>query len=1120
MSVFHGSLARVLARGALASIPLAAASQAHAQEKSDDPFAPFVAAASDEGAQAMARFKLPEGWKVELVAAEPLLANPVCFYLDHDGKTAYVGETFRHHKGVTDIRDHMDWNDDDLAARTVEDRVAYFKKHLGDKFADFEKACERVRLLRDTDGDGVFDSARVFSDRFRDAAAGIGASLLSYRGDVFYTCIPSLWRLRDKNGDGRADEETELSTGYGVHVALLGHDLHGLRIGPDGLLYFSIGDRGFNVPLPDGKRIEYPQSGAVLRCNLDGTNLEVFANGLRNPQDLVFDALGNLFTGDNNSDGGDKARLVHVVEGSDSGWRQAYQWITEPDMRGPWNDEKQWHPYPENQVAAILPPIANFADGPSGLTIDPGTGMDRRFPGWLFLADFRGGASSSGVRGFELVPKGAGFTLGEQEQIWWGVLATDVDVGPDGALYVSDWTEGWNQTGKGRLYRAFDPAVRDSAPVRETKRLLAEGFDQRETEELATLLGHADQRVRQEAQFALVRKGPSSALRLEQLATSSTARLVRLHAIWGLGMLLRQGAGRGPDVLMMLMSSPDAEVRAQCARVLGDAREAAATPIFVQSLRDPAPRVRMYAAIGLSRIGAADCGPALIEFAAATPPEETVLRHCASLAMSTCMQPAELSALTTHASLVVRLAAVVALRRQENDLVRVFLHDEDPAVALEAARAIYDVPIEGGMKALALLMRKRGDEYAFQRRAINANFRLGGHGEALALTEFVLRKDVSLKLRREAMLRLAQWANPPSRDPVVGAWRPIGKRDATFLHELVPPIALYSELVAEPELAQDWIRACVDNRVITAVDLLVDWIKDESLPGAVRADAVRGFIALMDSPDLPPALRPMTGTLVSMMVATSNHEVRAAAMAELPKIAPEQALELAVALLRDGDLHERRAALKALGQIDTPEAVDALGGQLDRQIAGLFPTELALDLALAAEKHDSSKLKRKLSALRAPRETEPALAAYVDSLYGGDAKRGRKLFREKSELVCLRCHKIEDGEGGDVGPDLVGLGSRSTRADMLEAICDPNRAIAQGFRNTILFLNDDTHLEGRVVSQDSKQIVLIDALAKLHEVELSEIAERREGQSAMPADLVKHISREEMRDLIEYLSRL
>ena len=1105
---------------AIALLCLPFVKTASAQETSDDPFAPHVAPASKEGEQAIARFKLPAGWKVELVAAEPLLANPVCFSLDYDGKTAYVGETFRHSKGVTDIREHMDWNDDDLAARTVEDRIAYFKQHLGDKFSDFERACERVRRLSDTTGDGVFDSATVFSDRFHDAAAGIGASLLSYRGDVFYTCIPSLWKLRDNNGDGRAEVEQELSTGYGVHTALLGHDLHGLRIGPDGKLYFSIGDRGFNVPLPNGKRLEYPQAGGVLRCNFDGSELEVFATGLRNPQDLIFDAYGNLFTGDNNSDGGDKARLVHVVEGSDSGWRQAYQWINEPDVRGPWNVEQQWHPYPDNQVAAILPPIANLSDGPSGITIDFGTGMPEKYAGWLFLADFRGGANDSGVRGFQLVPNGAGFKLGDHEETWWGVLATDVDIGPDGSMYVLDWTEGWNQTGKGRIYRAFDPKVHDGAAARDTKALLARGFDKQSDDELIKLLAHADQRVRQEAQFALVRKGETSQQKFEQVAATSTSRMARIHAIWGLGMLFRVRGHGSIDPFAPLLLDRDEEIRAQAARVLGDLRAEKAGAALIKLLEDPAPRVRMYAAIGLSRIKLSAAGPALVKFAAAAQPEETVLRHCASLALSECMEPKELSALATHASPAVRRAAVVALRRAASGEVQRFLHDADPAIVLEAARAIYDVPIPEGMEALATLASERGDEYALQRRAINANFRLGARSHAARLAEFAVRSDVSVKLRREALLRLDQWEKPSNRDSVVGAWRPLAARDAKFLGELLLPLADNVSMRKESELAEAWIRACADNRIAASAEKFVAWIKDETLPGSVRAAAIRGFVKLLDAPDLSPALRPMIGPLVSTMIASADHEVRAAAIAELPKVAPEEALELALAFLRDGAMNERRAALHALGEIAAPEAVDALAVQLERQIAGLFPPELALDLALAAEAHKSAKLDRKLMALRAPRAAEPTLAAYVDSLYGGDAKRGRKLFREKSELVCLRCHKIDGGEGGEVGPSLVGLGSRSTRPDMLEAICEPNRAIAPGFRNTLLFLKDETHVEGRVMSQDAKKIVLIDAQAKLHEVPLEEIDERREGQSAMPTDLTKNISREELRDLIEFLSKL
>src|SRR5689334_5437348 len=123
-------------------------------------FEPHVVPASDEGRAAMARFEIPAGMKIELVAAEPSFANPVAFWPARDG-SFYVAETFRHHQGVTDIRDHMDWLDDDLAARTVEDRVAYFRKRLGPSFPECERAYDRISLLRDTDGDGVVDVATV-----------------------------------------------------------------------------------------------------------------------------------------------------------------------------------------------------------------------------------------------------------------------------------------------------------------------------------------------------------------------------------------------------------------------------------------------------------------------------------------------------------------------------------------------------------------------------------------------------------------------------------------------------------------------------------------------------------------------------------------------------------------------------------------------------------------------------------------------------------------------------------------------------------------------------------------------------------------------------------------------
>ena len=148
---------------------------------------------------------------------------------------------------MTDNRSHMYWLDDDLACRTVADRVAMYKKHLKDKFASYEREHDRVRLVEDTKGQGRADKATVFADGFNDAADGIGAGVLARNGKVWYTCIPDLWLLQDTKGTGQADVKKSLHTGYGVHVAFIGHDLHGLRFGPDGKLYFSIGDRGLNV---------------------------------------------------------------------------------------------------------------------------------------------------------------------------------------------------------------------------------------------------------------------------------------------------------------------------------------------------------------------------------------------------------------------------------------------------------------------------------------------------------------------------------------------------------------------------------------------------------------------------------------------------------------------------------------------------------------------------------------------------------------------------------------------------------------------------------------------------------------------------------------------------------
>src|SRR5882724_9904051 len=167
------------------------------------PAKPFIAPASNEGEMAIKLFQVAHGLRVDLWAAEPMLANPVAFNFDEKGR-AYVCETFRLHAGVDDIRELMDWLDEELASRSVDERLAEMKRHLGARFENYTQHSERIRLLEDRKGTGKADHASVFAEGFNTPVDGIGAGVLARQGKVWYANIPNLWLLRDTNNAGSA----------------------------------------------------------------------------------------------------------------------------------------------------------------------------------------------------------------------------------------------------------------------------------------------------------------------------------------------------------------------------------------------------------------------------------------------------------------------------------------------------------------------------------------------------------------------------------------------------------------------------------------------------------------------------------------------------------------------------------------------------------------------------------------------------------------------------------------------------------------------------------------------------------------------------------------------------
>ncbi|MCI0640123.1 MAG: HEAT repeat domain-containing protein, partial [Gemmataceae bacterium] len=898
-----------------------------------------------------------------------------------------------------------------------------------------------------------------------------------------------------------------LHKGYGVHVAFIGHDLHGLVIGPDGKLYFSIGDRGAHVETAR-RVLSTPDTGAVFRCNLDGSELEIFATGLRNPQELAFDKYGNLFTGDNNADGGDSARWVYVVPGGDSGWRIGFQYMKN---LGPWNSEKMWHLAHEHQPAHLIPPLAHIANGPSGLTYHPGVSLlPERWKDHFFLADFRGSSGNSGIQAFTLKPKGASFEVTGRQQFLWSLLATDCDFGPDGGFYISDWVDGWGLTNKGRIYKLLDPKRSHDAQVLEVKQLLGEGMAKHSSAELARLLEHADKRVRQEAQFALAERKDWKTL--AEIAKSG-GQLARLHAIRGMGQVMRKAEGDIASVFELLQDA-DPEVRAQAAKVLIDFRHVKAPKPLQNALKDESPRVRFFAALALGSHPQSESMPSLVAFAKANS-DDPFLRHAAVMGLAGVRDKEALMRAGEDPSANVRLTALLAMRRRYLPEVAQFLRDSDPKLVLEAARAIYDSPIPDAMPQLANVLGQTATLQAmpadlqdpFLLRVLNAQARLGKKENAQALAAFAASRRGSEKVRLEALEILGQWEKPSGRDRVVGLWRPIEPRDKGDAAQALRP-ALAGILTSTDKIRAEGARLAARLGIKEVGPVLRQLALDRTRGVAARIEALRALDSMKDKG---------IGAVLEEMRDDANARIRAVARDLFYRRAGvEEAVAAMREVLEKGEMAEKQAAFVLLADLKNDKADELLAQWLDRLIQKQAPAELHLDILEAARRRPTTKLQEKTKAFDAAAPADPKTRFQV-ALAGGDADSGRKVYWEKAELSCVRCHKL-GGQGGEVGPDLGGISKKYKREYLWEALVHPNKDIAKGYETLVVVLTNGQVKSGILKSEDAKEVRLITAEGQSLTIPKEQIEERSRGPSAMPADLCDKMTLRELRDLVEYLA--
>ena len=226
-----------------------------------------------------------------------------------------------------------------------------------------------------------------------------------------------------------------------------------------------------------------------------------------------------------------------------------------------------------------------------------------------------------------------------------------------------------------------------------------------------------------------------------------------------------------------------------------------------------------------------------------------------------------------------------------------------------------------------------------------------------------------------------------------------------------------------------------------------------------------------------------------------------------------------LAVLENGTTAEKQGALLSLAKVSGAAADNALVEWMDKLLAGTVTAELQFELLEAAGKRSLPVIKEKLQRYEAARPKDDDLAAYRELLSGGDAVAGRKVFFERVEASCVRCHKIGE-EGGDVGPALTGIGTRQPREYLLESIVYPNKKIAPGFENVLVTMNSGMVFAGVVKRETDTELEINSPEDGIVKLKKNEIKTREKGLSAMLPDLVKVLSRKDLRDLVAFLAGL
>lgn len=1009
-----------------------------------------------------------------------------------------------------------------------------------------------LKLLTDSDGNGIHDKATTYCDKIQNAQGLLAIGLrLFVVGDGPEGM--GLYRLRDADRNGEADEIVKLMSFKGSKGE---HGAHGLRLGPDGLIYVIVGNftRADGTPTsrspyrlwyegdlilpkyedPGGHAVGIPSpGGTIFRTDANGSFVEYIAGGLRNAYDFAFDLDGELFTYDADMEWDRGApwyrptRVNHVPAGAELGWRSG------------------WSKWPEYYLDS-LPSAVDIGPGsPTGVEFYDHYAYPPKYQGAMFGCDWATGK----IHAITFERDGASY-IGKDEVFLEGrpLNATDCAVGPDGSLYFCTGGRGTD----GGVYR-----VRCNVPVGPEMSDMGEGIERalRQPQIDADWARAKAAGVRQ----ALGNQWESE---LHKVALNAD-RIVRERAR-AIDLLVYFGPRPSDQLLTQLASDVEPAIRAKAARLMYVSDDAGVRKVLTGLLKDNDALVRRCACESLMRRGplpaAVDILPLLGDddrfsaFAARRVIEQLPIEswHAAV------MKEAKPQAFCVGATALVNVERKPATSQAVIARCLTMLADEQLTELdrVNLLRVIELAMFHGKLDAKSapqlaapLLALYPTNEPAANRELVRLLTFLQVEGAADKFAAELAKTDLPM----EEKLHIAAHAARLTK-----GWNTAAKLELLKFFETARTVKggysvdKYVELFTRDYLKnlsmpeRQHLIAGGDKWPASALSTLASLPEN---PGAEVLAAVRDLDAQIAPKCAESDLYRRLRVGVIAVLGANSDPPSQEYLRTIYQNEPEYRGPVAMSLTQHPGGENWKVLVESLKTVDGPMAQEVLGAltRVNQRPADAAPFRDAILLGLKLGSHGSADAAKLLThwsgqsgsdmaawqrwyAAKFPEAPAAALPSdagrdkwsyeelltFLNSEPGkqGDPARGAQVF---TQAQCASCHRVGT-TGETMGPDLTAVARRFQRKEILESIVYPSHVISDQYASQVVVAGGKSYAGLASQAGDGTVTVLLSTGQKV-ELSQGEIDEIQPSNvSAMPTGLLNPLTLEQVADLFAYLN--